>query len=484
LPGASRCRSTRTPRDIIAQSFISKFILSLLLQFGRLLGLFFCAATPAAAHGFGQRFDLPLPLWLWLSGAAATLVVTFAVMALFVGNLRLPGIRLFSLGHTALSLLRLAAFLIFLLTLTAGFFGTQDPYRNLAPTMVWVLWWVGLAFVCALVVDLWALASPLALFPAGRGLLRYPAGLGAWPAVALFFCFAWAELVWRDNDVPSFLAAAVLAYAAITWAGMGLFGRAAWLEHAEAFSLAFGTLARFAPLEVAAGEVRLRVPGSGLLAAHAPSFSMLVFVLLMLASVTFDGFMETALYQALATRVQQELPGLLFTLSERGLGESEVLATLTLAAFPLLFLGAYWLTAWSMARLAGAASVSRVARAFVLSLVPIAVAYHLAHYLSLLLTAGQFVIPLASDPFGFGWNLFGTAGYKVDLGILSPYVFWYSAVALIVAGHAIAVFVAHLEAWRLFGNRRDALKSQVPLLVLMVAYTMLSLWILAQPIVG
>jgi hypothetical protein len=128
--------------------------------------------------------------------------------------------------------------------------------------------------------------------------------------------------------------------------------------------------------------------------------------------------------------------------------------------------------------------VSRVAYAFVLSLVPIAVAYHLAHYFSLLLTAGQFVIPLASDPFGFGWNLFGTAGYKVDLGILSPYVLWYSAVVLIVAGHAIAVFVAHLEAWRLFGNQRDALASQVPLLVLMVAYTMLSLWILAQPIVG
>ena len=443
-----------------------------------------CAATPAAAHGFGQRFDLPLPLWLWVSGAGATLVVTFAIMALFVREVRLPSVRLFSLGNAPRSVLRVAALLLFLLTLAAGFFGAQDAYRNLAPTMVWVLWWVGFAFVCALVVDLWALASPLALFPAGRGVLRYPARLGAWPAVALFFCFAWAELVWRDNDVPSYLAAAVLAYAAVTWAGMLLFGRAAWLEHGEAFSLAFGILGRFAPLEAAAGEVRLRVPGAGLFAGRAPSISMLAFVLLMLATVTFDGFMETAAYQNLATSIQQEFPALLFGLSERGLGESEVLATLLLAAFPIAFLGAYWLTAWGMARLAGAASVSRVACAFVLSLVPIAVAYHLAHYFSLLLTAGQFVIPLASDPFGIGWNLFGTAGYKVDLGILSPYVFWYSAVVLIVAGHAIAVFVAHLEAGRVFGNRRDALASQVPLLVLMVAYTMLSLWILAQPIVG
>jgi hypothetical protein len=443
-----------------------------------------CAATPAAAHGFGQRFDLPLPLWLWVSGAGATLVVTFAVMALFVRKVRLPQARLFEVPGFLLTFLRGLAVLAFLLTLAAGFLGTQDPYRNLAPTMVWVLWWVGFAFVCALIVDLWALANPLGVFPDVQGVMRYPAGLGAWPAVALFFCFAWAELVWRDNDVPSYLAAAVLAYAAITWTGMLLFGRAAWLEHAEAFSLAFGILGRFAPLEVAAGEVRLRVPGAGLLAGGAPSFSMLVFVLLMLASVTFDGFMETALYQSLATRAQQEFPGVLFALSERGLGESEVLATLALAAFPIVFLGAYWLTAWGMARLSGAASVSRVACAFVLSLVPIAVAYHLAHYFSLLLTAGQFVIPLASDPFGFGWNLFGTTGYKVDLGILSPYVFWYSAVALIVAGHAIAVFVAHLEALRLFGNQRDALASQLPLLVLMVAYTMLSLWILAQPIVG
>ena len=121
---------------------------------------------------------------------------------------------------------------------------------------------------------------------------------------------------------------------------------------------------------------------------------------------------------------------------------------------------------------------------FVLTLVPIAAAYHLSHYFSLLFTAGQFVIPLASDPFGFGWNLFGTAGYKVDLGLLSPYVFWYCAVVLIVAGHVLAVYMAHVTALREFGERRAALVSQVPMLVVMVAYTMLSLWILAQPIVG
>ena len=107
-------------------------------------------------------------------------------------------------------------------------------------------------------------------------------------------------------------------------------------------------------------------------------------------------------------------------------------------------------------------------RAFVLTLVPIAVAYHLAHYFSLLVTAGQFIIPLASDPFGCGWNLFGTAGYKVDLGIVSPYVFWYGAVTLIVVGHVIAVLLAHVDALRDVRQRRAALLSQLPMLALMV----------------
>ena len=441
---------------------------------------------PAAAHGFGQRFDLPLPLELWLAGAGATIVVTFVVMALFVREVRLARIRLFSVGNATLAVLRLLAVFALLLTLAAGFFGVQDSYRNLVPTMVWVLWWVGFAFVCALVVDLWGLANPFAaLFPSRlRPLLSYPPWLGAWPAVLLFLGFAWAELVWPDNDVPYYLALTLAAYAVLTWTGMLVFGRETWLAHGEAFALAFGVLGRFAPLEVTGGELRLRLPGAGLVAERAPSVSMLAFVLLMLATVTFDGFLETPLYQQVTTSLQQEFSGLLFALSELGMGEAEILATLALVLFPLVFIAAYWLTAWAMARLTGAPDVARVACAFVLSLVPIAVAYHLSHYFSLLATAGQFIIPLASDPFGFGWDLFGTADYKVDLGILSPYVFWYSAVILIVAGHAIAVFVAHLEAQRLFGERRKALLSQVPMVVLMVAYTTLSLWILAQPIVS
>ena len=417
-------------------------------------------------------------------------MLTFAAMALFFRGQSLAGreagVRLFAVPAAVVTVVRSAALLLFVFTILAGFIGVQDPYRNLITTMVWVVWWVGFAFVCALAGDLWALVNPFSI-PPGKARLTYPPRLGAWPAVVLFFGFAWAELVWRDNDVPAYLASAIVGYSLLTWLGMLLFGREQWLRSGEAFSIAFGILGRFAPLYGERRELRLRPPGAGLLARERVPVSLAVFVLLMLASVTCDGFFETPLMRSLETAVHASpaLASALFNLSEWGLDESQLIASATLAAFPVGFAAVFWLTAWAMVRAArGNIPATEVACAFVLTLVPIAVAYHLAHYFSLLVTAGQFIIPLASDPLGFGWDLFGTAAYKVDLGALSPYVFWYGAVILIVAGHVIAVVLAHVTALRVFGAPAAAAASQIPMVALMVAYTMLSLWILAQPVVG
>jgi hypothetical protein len=124
-----------------------------------------------------------------------------------------------------------------------------------------------------------------------------------------------------------------------------------------------------------------------------------------------------------------------------------------------------------------------LARRFVFSLLPISIAYHIAHYFSYLFNGGQLIIPLLSDPFGFGWDLLGTTSYKPDIGLVGPILQWYVAVAAIIVGHVIAVYVAHLIALATFGDRRVALRSQLAILILMVGYTMLSLWILSQPIV-
>ena len=113
---------------------------------------------------------------------------------------------------------------------------------------------------------------------------------------------------------------------------------------------------------------------------------------------------------------------------------------------------------------------------------PIAIAYHLSHYLSYLLVAGQFIIPIASDPFALGWNLFGTRLYLVDFSVIDARFVWYASLALIVAGHVIAVWIAHFQAARYLPDLRNILWSQIPMLALMIGYTAVSLWILAQPI--
>jgi hypothetical protein len=214
---------------------------------------------------------------------------------------------------------------------------------------------------------------------------------------------------------------------------------------------------------------------------------MTVFVLLVLSTVTFDGFMETPLHAGLLEWIGSEplFHPLLLKLHELGFDLIVVLDTVMLALSPLLFLLVYLGFSWLVKEVPDSElPVMEIAGLFVLSLVPIAIAYHLAHYLSYLLLAGQLIIPLASDPFGAGWDIFGTTSYSIDIGIIGAKFVWYTAVIAIIIGHVFAVGVAHFVALRVFESPSVALKSQYPFLVLMVAYTMLSLWILSQPIVG
>jgi hypothetical protein len=131
----------------------------------------------------------------------------------------------------------------------------------------------------------------------------------------------------------------------------------------------------------------------------------------------------------------------------------------------------------------GGRSPREIAQHFAFTLIPIAIGYHLAHYLVFLLVQGQYIIPLISDPFGWGWDLFGTAGYRVDIAVIGARFAWYTAVAAILVGHMISVYLAHITAMREFEPRRMTLRSQIPLTALMVAFTFISLSILAEPIV-
>jgi hypothetical protein len=492
----------------------------------------------AFAHGFGVRYDIPVPFWLYAYGAAAAVVLTFVLLVDTkpaphryprFDLLRIGWFRAVFAGKPFLLGLRLLSVALFSLVILSGLLGDQAPENNFAPTFVWILWWVGLAFLTVLLGNLWELTNPWKiLFEWADGLARrlrpgkslgpylpYPAGGGIWPALVFYFAFAWVELVFLGSSRPSNTAVLALLYSAITWAGMTLFGKDAWLRGGEAFSVFFGILARFAPTEVRVTDpgvckacdtpcqtadggcvncygcfakappedrqLNLRHPAVGLSRPEPVTADRLAFVVFVLAIVTYDGLMATPLWLRVRTLAAPAVEAL----GIPGLGGLYLIQMLGLIAVPLLFLAAY-LGFVKLAQIlsGGATSAWRLAAAYAYTLVPIALAYQAAHYYTLLVIQGQAALALVSDPFGWGWNLFGTADYEVNVGVLSADFVWYSQVALIVVGHVIAVYLAHGIALRLLQDQKRAVRSQYPMLALMVLYTVFSLWILNQPVIA
>ena len=461
--------------------------------------------STAAAHAFGARYDLPLPLTFWLIGAGAAVLLSFVVTAVFLRSVEAAQAKyVLDLQDSLLGrvgsfrplhvLLRLISVAVFLLVIAAGYLGVEHSLKNFAPTMVWVIFWVGMAFVSALVGNLWDLVNPwkilfawAARLTGGLSLERpYPERLGVWPAVVLFLSVSWIELVYEAPGRPSFIATIILVYSAITWGAMAIFGAETWLKRGEVFTVFFSLLARFAPFAVEDGRLKLRPFGLGLLLDKPVSGAMVVFVILALSTVTFDGITETPAWVGFLTWIGQEpaLRDLLLALRSVAVNLIAIIVSAAIVLLPALFLLTYLLFSVFMARAAGGRVPAwQVARSFVTTLVPIAIAYHVAHYLSFLMLAGQLIWPLASDPFGYGWDLFGTAGTMIDISVVSAKMVWYIAVIAIVIGHVIAVYLAHVMALRVFQDHRAALLSQIPMVILMVGYTIVSLWILSQPIV-
>jgi hypothetical protein len=478
--------------------------------------------TLAFAHGVGQSQDLPLPFWLYLFGAGAVVIISFVQIGLSVGEghtlYRYPRFNLLAIGplravltsRPLLQGLRLLSVALFFLVILSGFLGEQVMDDNLAPIFVWIIWWVGFGFFTAFVGNIWPLVNPWKIlfewaerFARWVGVKRgielnepYPASWGIWPALVLYAGFIWAETVFKGSAIPANVALVAYLYSVLTWTGMVVFGKKTWLQRGDAFSVFFSILAKFAPTEVrvsdpqlckecsatcqtvqgecvdcydcfakaAAGDRQLNVRpwAVGLSSTEEVSLDRLGFVIFMLASVAYDSLADTSLWATL-------------------FGTTFLSKTLGLIALPLLFLAVYlWVIKLSQVFGLGYVPFRRLAAAYVYSLVPIAIAYQAAHYYTYLLIQGQTIIRLVSDPFGWGWNLFGTADYKPNAGFIDPNFVWYSQIVLIIAGHVIAIYLAHVGALRLLKAPRLAMRSQYPVLGLMVLYTMFSLWILSQ----
>ncbi len=452
------------------------------------VALSLAAARPAAAHAFAERYELPVPVWLFILGGALTVTLTFIVIGVFArgGAARYAAARRRLIARVPAwigTMLRGAGVAVLVLIVFAGFAGNASPHRNIAPTLVWIVWWVGFSYLAMLVGNPWPALDPWHTLFDRFGWRRaaphvWPRRLGAWPRVVLLLLFGWLELVFPFAAQPAALAALVVAYSALAWTGMALYGPEAWRENADPFHGVFGLFGRFAPVAPEAGGLVLRPYAAGLLRDDTGvPFPVALFIVAMLAIVLFDGLQGSAHWVALEDAVHALDPKLgdLGWIAVHSAG-----LLLTWLVFLALFLGACALTRRIVG---GARPTLDYVGAFALTLIPIAIGYHFAHTFVYLLVQGQNAIALISDPFGWGWDLFGTRGRAIDIAVIDAKTTWYLALGAIVAGHAASVYLAHAAAERLAGGRGLAFRGLVPMTVLMVVYTVVSLQILAEPLV-
>lgn len=453
----------------------------------------------AGAHALGARYDLPLPFGVFLAAAAAAVAISFVAAILFLKSdttravgidLRLPR----AVMRAGILVLRVAGLAILFLVLATGLFGPQDATDNFATIAVWVLWWVGFLLFSALIVGVWPWADPVRSLHAGLDRLRHSPGRRAvlpaaagWLAPAGLLSIAWLELVSDLSEQPRSLAALIALYCLVALSGAARYG-GQWFATADPLSRIFALLGRMAPLEPRGDTgLRLRPPGEGLLDPPPEQAGETALVICLIGTVLFDGLSETPFWAGLLDAISQSqtLRGSLLALRDAGADLMKVIRSLGLFATVAAFLAFYLAIARVMRAAAGGGhSTAGIAAAMAGALLPIAVAYHLAHYVSYLLIAGQLIVPAASDPFGVGWDLFGSAGRVINIGVIGAEQVWWVAVGALVGGHSLSVLVAHRLAIKLFKSRQRAIRALVPMTVAMIGLTMLSLWILAQPIVA
>jgi hypothetical protein len=441
----------------------------------------------AAAHGIVGRADLPIPVWLFSWAAAIVLVVSFVALSALWMTPQLQEQRLRRLGKLPPPPLQWLASLIglglFVLVLYSGFAGAQVALANFSVTFIYVIFWVGLPVLSVLFGDVFQTFSPWrtcarVLAPlVGRPRLDYPRRLGMWPAVAGLVGFGWLELVYvlPDRDQPSTLAALSLAYFVAMVIGMLLFGVDDWNERADGFGAYFSLLSRLSALtRDDEGYVCLRRPLSGLtdLPLRRGTVALICTII---GTTTFDGLSNGGLWRQNELSLQSPFNDLGF----HQVPAIELTYSVGLVLCILLIAGIYRLGIIGVASVGDRYDKDELTRTFAHTLVPVAFAYVLAHYFSLLIWQGQAVGYLASDPLGNGANIFGTSTYQINYQIISYAAIWYVQVAALLSGHVGGLVLSHDRALALYRDPQDAVRSQYWMLAVMVAFTSFGLWLLS-----
>jgi len=451
------------------------------------------------AHALASRQDLPVPAWLFAWGASIVLIVSFFALS---AGWRTPrfeqphprpfgaGLSRALLGLPAQILCGCIGVFLFGLAIYAGLQGTVAPDRNFALTFLFVTCWLGFAFFSAIFGDLFRPFNPWRAVGravgAGFGAIAgqrpahvtYPEWLGRWPAAVGLLAFVWLEVVYGSGGAildPQVAATAALVYSAYALAMMALFGVEEWCDRGEVFSVYFGMFGQLGIFGTRDGRLERRRPFSAATTwATVPGSAALV--LASIATTSYDGASEGAFADAIE-KVIGWVEGIGFGITASIRITDTIFLLITFAGVSLV----YWLGVRGMRTVPGAPSLQKLRVGFAHTLIPIALAYLVAHYFSLFVfqEQAQFTY-LLSDPLGTGTtDLFGTASAGVDYTVLTANAIWYVQVGALIVGHVLGLMLAHDRALVYWPNYRKATASQYWMLAVMVAFTCFGLYLLS-----
>ena len=448
----------------------------------------------AQAHVSEQAFVLLLPTRAYIIGGCLSVLASILLVSFLPKRVteRLFAARLLSwpaLPHWLRHGVSLLSTILLVFLIYLGMTGPHDPLSNLLPLMIWTGWWIVLVSLIGVLGNLWLWVNPwsgLYRLIFGRTpappALHLPDRWGVWPAWALFMAYFSFFIADPAPSDPDRLATIVASYWLFSFAGMALFGAQTWMARCEPFSIAFTLLAR---VSVFGGGTRrgFGMPGWDLMSPHPYAVGLGVFALTLLASGSFDGLKESFWWLGLINVNPLEFPGRSAVITSSLIG-------LALAVIGLVT--AFALVVWACRAIAVAGkprepqpSFAVVFAALAPAVLPIALGYHISHFMVSFLIEGQYLLAAISDPLANGANLFGWADRRVTAGFLnsldSVFIIWLTQLGVVVGGHILSVLVSHRVALQLFGDARRAALSQIPLGAFMVLYTLFGLWLLATP---
>jgi len=434
---------------------------------------------PAQAHVSERALVLLLPTEIYIRSGVVAVALTVVLLFLIPPSafrVLFRSFPLFSAPKLGLSgVISLLSMALLFAVIYAGFAGSRDPLANPLPLLIWTFWWILMPVVSAVFGDVWRALNPwsglyglLRLKP----LLSMPAPSFAAPVILLLFSLFVVTDIAPDD--PDRLAVVVLSYWGFTFAMMVLFGTA-WLRDCEPFTIYFAQIAKLSPIS---GGPRLEIstPGTRLIRANG-SLTLAVLIIVALGAGSFDGFNETFFWLAQIGVNPLEFPGRSAVALPNAVG--------LCLAVGLLFLTICFCMIFGLRLVGGTHLFGSLFPRLTLSLLPIALGYHIAHYLTSFMVGVQYGLKAASDPMSTGQDLLGIGQTYVTTSFFNVpstvEAIWLTQAAAIVIGHILAVLIAHAIALDAFKDHKKATISQLPVTAFMVAYTFFGLWILAQP---